>query len=66
MDAKPVEALVKAAIRLAILRHDMGNEDGEYTNEQAAEIADDTWDALQGIGTCDAGPAKELTDVLEW
>lgn len=58
--------LVKAAVGLAITRHDLGTDDGELTGDEKAidEIATDTWNALRGIDTCDGTPAKELSPFM--
>jgi len=59
-----VERLVKAAVELAVVRHDLGNCDGELGETARKEVADDIWGALRGIGTCDGGIARELLAVL--
>lgn len=59
MDA--VKALVVAAVRLAIVRHGHETDDGEIiTDEDAQAMAEDVWDALNGVGTCAEEPAPEL------
>lgn len=53
-------ALVKAAVRLAIIRHDLETDGGSCDEQLAIEVADDTWDALRGEGTCAGVPCEEL------
>jgi hypothetical protein len=57
--------LVVAAVRLAIVRHDLATEDcPTIGDEDAQAIATDVWDALNGIGTCADEPVPELSAVL--
>lgn len=48
-----VEALVKAAIGLAIVRNDLVTEDeGEMDDDIRESICEDAWNAVRGIDTC--------------
>ena len=56
--------LVKAAIRLAIVRHGMTDADGaDFSDQAAEEVAVDTWNVLRGIHTCSSEPAGEWIAV---
>ena len=59
-------SLVKDAIGLAIVRHDLVMvEDGEEAVEpDLDEIAKDAWNALQGIDTCDGAVIDSLDVIL--
>lgn len=63
-----VEAAVKAAIKLAIFRNDLADQEGEpvaSTDDGMQAIADDTWDAMNGKGTCAATVIEELQALLD-
>ena len=56
-----LKALVVAAVKLVIIRHGLATDDTPDMNEEDAdELALDTWDALNGIHTCDGTVAPEL------
>ena len=57
--------LLTETIRLAIVRHDLRDAEGEDIGEdEAVNLAQDTAYAMQGEGTCDDTPVKEWTDVM--
>lgn len=65
MDAR-LQELVTAAVDLAILRHGLTDSDGQDIGDgRRAEIAKDTWDALNGVGCCRPCVAKELRVLAE-
>jgi hypothetical protein len=53
-------ALVKASVHLAILRHDLGDDDMDID-----AILEDTANAVRGIDTCAEEPIQEWTAVAE-
>ena len=60
-------ALVRTAVELAIVRHDLIYDDGREISLSDADracVSADTWDALNGIGTCDATVIPELSAVI--
>ncbi len=56
-----LDALVKAAIELAITRHDLVDDCGDSVDVDAITL--DVCNALKGIDTCDQTPASEWTEV---
>jgi hypothetical protein len=56
--------LVSAAVRLAIARHGLMQDEYDLGDDDAKAIAADTWDALNGIDTCAGKMAPELAAVL--
>ncbi len=57
-----LKALVVAAVRLAIIRHGLSSDYDEdpMTDEDAAAIGEDVWNALNGIETCAGLMSDEL------
>lgn len=65
MEEKNLRELVVAAIKLAIVRHDLVTDDCTTINDEDADaIAIDTWLALLGEGTCSGEVAPELSVLL--
>ena len=61
-----LKALVTTAVELAIVRHDLQNDAPEdITEDDRAAIAIDTWDAMNGIGTCNEEVMPELAACLD-
>ncbi len=61
-----LKALVVAAVKLVIIRHGLATDDAPDMNEEDAdELALDTWNALNGVHTCDGAVAPELRAMLE-
>ena len=62
-----VGKLVRAAVQLVILRGDLRMDDGDsfpaMDEATIEECVQDTWNALNGEGTCDDTPSKELTEL---
>ncbi len=63
---KRIGDLVVASIRLAITRHDLETFDGDMDDKLARGIAEDTWNAVQGIDTCVGEPIGELKRLTEF
>lgn len=62
-----VERLIVAGIRLAIVRHNLKDEEGvDISDEEAEHIGQDAAWACQGEGTCDETPIEEWTKVQGW
>lgn len=57
--------LAKAAVELAIVRHDLSLDDCDMTDECRREVAFDTWNAMTGIGTCSGEVMPEVTAALD-
>lgn len=61
-----VGELVRAAVLLAIVRHDLATDDAPVLSDgDARAIAEDAWNALNGVGSCSAEVAPELAAVAE-
>jgi|SRR5580698_5826013 hypothetical protein len=62
-----VGGIVRAAIELAILRGDLRMDNGasfdEMSDTEREDVITDTWQAINGEGTCDDTPVKELTAI---
>jgi hypothetical protein len=56
--------LVKAAVELAVVRHDLQAGDEGMDEARRGEIALDTWNALNGIDTCSGEMAPELREIV--
>lgn len=57
--------LVIASIRLAIIRHDLATDECPTLSADDADvIGRDTWDALNGVGTCSGEVAAELAELM--
>ena len=65
LEAKLV-ALIKAAVELAIVRHQLMDEDGlPVANPSArSDIAADVANAVRGIDTCEGTPVPEWTAIF--
>ena len=65
MEHDKLKALVVAAVHLAIVRNDLATDDCPTIGDDDAEvIANDTWQALKGIGTCSGEVSPELACLL--
>lgn len=53
--------LVKAAIALAIVRHDLETNEELLDQDMVEQIAQDVWGAMNGVGTCETSELPELT-----
>ena len=62
-----VGGIVRAALELAILRGDLRMDNGasfdEMSESDREDVITDTWNAMNGEGTCDDRPVKELTAI---
>lgn len=56
-----VRGIVKAAIELACIRHNLCFEDeSPMVVEECAELVEDTFNAMYGIDTCSEEPCEEV------
>lgn len=62
-----VGGIVRAALELAILRGDLRMDSGdafdEMSESEREDVISDTWNAMNGEGTCNDKPVKELTAI---
>lgn len=63
LEAKLI-ALIKAAVELAIIRHQLIDEDGVLDSPVVADIAADAANAVRGIDTCAGKPIPEWTAIF--